>query len=191
MRVPANRFNGLGATINALQTAKSNLQAAGYDGVECRTETVSYPGGSYDQDICSAPGYTGGIDATLASKMTPAQLAAQNAYEQAAGAGSASTPDYFQMTAGAPNMSVSQTTAASGPTAPVQSDWLTTWQQTQNTLTTAANTPAAPANKTTTSGNQTDQSTPATTNNSSLVSGIPDTYLYIGAALVAFMLLRK
>ncbi len=104
------------APINGpLDKAKQALLNAGYAGAECRTETVYYPngsGGSYTQNVCSAPGYDGSFDADLASKMTPAQLAAQRQYELNSGTGEGQLQSYFQATAGAPNIAVGATTGA-------------------------------------------------------------------------------
>lgn len=117
-----------------LQGAKTALLGAGYGGAECRTEKVYSPDGSfYTQNICSAPGYTGGDEANLVAKLTPQQLAAQRAYELANGEGA--QPAYFQMTQGAPNMQVSNYTGGSAAPA-VQAPAKTT-----------APAPAAPANK--------------------------------------------
>lgn len=125
IRGPNSVLRRLGLGDVVLDQAKQRLLDAGYAGVECRTETVYYPnggGGSYTQNICSAPGYDGGFNADLALKMSPAMLAAQRQGELAAGEGH--LQDYFQSTLGAPNIAVSQVTgtAASGA-ATVAADW--------------------------------------------------------------------
>ncbi len=91
--------------------AKAALINAGYAGAECHTEKVFTPDGNfYTQNICAAPGYSGGDEANLVLAMSPAQLAAQRAYEVAQGAGTSATPDYFQWTAGAANIQISNPT---------------------------------------------------------------------------------
>jgi len=95
-----------------LAQAKAKMLAAGYAGAECHTETINDLGGNYTQNVCSAPGYTGGSEANLIAMMSPAQLAAQRAYEQSVGEGTSATPSYFQMTSGDPNVTVSNSTGS-------------------------------------------------------------------------------
>lgn len=187
-------------TTTVLNNAKSALLAAGYTGAECHEETVYYPGGSYQQDICSAPGYTGGSDANLVALMSPAQLAAQRAYETASGEGTSATPDYFQMTAGAPNIAVGQSTAPSGgasaTTANVAPDWFSTLQSQLNNVTKqvtgAAAPPATPISPpaTGTGGSNSTNTAANDSTGGTLIPGVPDIALYIGGALALFLLLK-
>ena len=209
-RIPTLR--GLGddtqATLNAAQQA---LLAAGYTGAECHTETVGYPGGSYTQNVCSAPGYSGGTDASLVTKMTPAQLAAQRGYELNSGEGTPATLDYFQQTAGAPNIAITNSTApaatpgANTPNSSLAPDWFGTLQSQLNNLSSQVATqsapPATPASAPTTTGtsgsttNTTNTTTSGSTSGgalgtSTIISGIPDIAVYAGGALLLVLLLK-
>ncbi len=191
-------------TMSVLNKAKTALQSAGYDGVECHQETVYFPngaGGSYVQNICSAPGYTGGSDANLVALMSPAQLAAQRAYEVAGGEGGASTPSYFQQTAGASNISIGTSTAPttpSGGATNVAPDWFSTLQSQMNNISSqtvgAAAPPATPSSPSATQGTGGSNSTNSAANSSptggTLIPGVPDMYVYLGAAAAAFLLLK-
>lgn len=186
-------------TMAVLNNAKTALTAAGYSGAECHQETVYYPpNGSYVQNICSAPGYTGGTEANLVALMSPAQLAAQRAYEVASGEGTSATPSYFQQTVGAPNIAIGKSTAPSGGAgANVAPDWFSTLQSQQNKVasqvTGAAAPPATPSQAPGTQGTGGSNNNTAANSSSggvSLIPGIPDMYLYIGAALAAFLLLK-
>ena len=80
---------GLGDTLAQLQQAQAKLSQAGYTGVNCETQTVTYPGnpgGSYNQDICSADGFMGGMMVGLVLASSLAQLEAQRALEVSNGA---------------------------------------------------------------------------------------------------------
>lgn len=187
-----------------MSQARQNLIAAGYAGAECHTETVGFPGGSYKQNVCSAPGYTGGTEANLILAMTPQQLAAQRAYEQAQGEGTSATPDYFQMTAGAPNIAVSNPTGGSTPNNPnttstLAPDWLTQLFSTQEAQAKslaaqeqaqqkAAQVPTNITITTTTPSGGSSLLSGIDTTTSSIIKGIPDVFVYAGGALAALLL---
>lgn len=90
-RLKPRSLRGLGNTAQ-LQQAQSLLQQSGYTGVECREEQVYFPGTDpntgknyYTQQICTAPGFTGGftvenvLNSTLATPGRGVNLAAERA----------------------------------------------------------------------------------------------------------------
>lgn len=69
-----------------LTQAEQILRANGYNGATCRTEEVFNPGGgNYTQDVCSAPGFIGGmmVDAILQNRASGGgvDLAAQRKFD--------------------------------------------------------------------------------------------------------------
>lgn len=85
MRMNSQFIVGMG-DVNSDAVAK--YAAAGYKGVTCAPQTVTYPGGSYMQNQCTdATGQP--LSADLASGMTTAQLAAQRTAETNFAAGNA------------------------------------------------------------------------------------------------------
>lgn len=110
---------------DVLSDAKANLEAAGYTGVSCRKERVYFPGvdpntglNYYEQDICDAPGFTGGIMANVAANQANTgqgygvDLAAERAYNIRQGGGDDAS--YFQTFGSAANVQVLNTLLADG-----------------------------------------------------------------------------
>ena len=185
---------GFGDVLTAAQQALVN---AGYANSQCEVQKVCTPAGDcYTQNVCSSPGFEQGFDANLALQMTPAQLAAQKAYELNAGGGNAAQ-DYFQWSNPAPFTSVLQSTSG-GASAPAASTSTTTAANQVNQVAKqtagqsqppVGGTTAPPAGNTST-GNSANQNNTATQQTSSLIPGVPDVVLYIGGALALFMILK-
>jgi hypothetical protein len=97
--VPPPRRNPWGWGMgDLLSDAQAKLAAAGYTGVQCRTERISLPMADpttgrnyYDQNYCSAPGYVGGFQAEAVVNTGMDNLIA----ERAALGFNASNPGYF------------------------------------------------------------------------------------------------
>lgn len=90
--------SGLGSPATVAE-AQRILQAT-YPGAQCRAEEVGYPGGSYVQEVCSAPGFIGGmmVDAILQNRSTgggQVDLAAQRAWDVANGGQHADNISYY------------------------------------------------------------------------------------------------
>lgn len=58
------------------QDAAKAYAAAGFTNVTCGAQTVTSPGGSYTQNVCSIPGYSEGFDAAATVGLSPAQIQA-------------------------------------------------------------------------------------------------------------------
>lgn len=204
------RYRSLG---DVLSDARTNLLAAGYSGVSCRTERVYFPGidpntgkNYYEQNICDAPGFTGGIDADLAAYSANTNnrgygvdLAAERAYNIRQGGGD--DQSYFQTFGNAPNIQVLNSLLADGSrvtgnsAAPVAQQY-----QTQFDAASAKNaiidikpqtqTPAKAAKGTNPLGDATkDESNSFDLGNA--FSDINPMFLVAGAAVVAFLVLKK
>lgn len=182
---------GLG---DSLSDAQARLVAAGYSGAQCGTELVTYPGGSYTQDICSAPGYQGGMEPGLVNQMTPAQLAAQRAYEQNTydtwNPPGGSQQSYFQLDANnAANISNITPVIGGSPVSAPPAAQSAPQQQAASQVSGSAVSHAASG------GAGTSNTIPATTSSgfdfSSLVSGNNILWLAGGAAALLFLMKGK
>ena len=192
-----NMRHGFG---DVLSQAQQDLTNAGYANTQCEVQKVCTPAGDcYTQNVCSAPGFEQGFDANLALQMTPAQLAAQRAYELNAGGGNASQ-DYFQWSNPAPNTSVLQSTSGT-VTAQPGSTAANMAQTAAVKNSVAAVTPTtAPSSSSvaTPSAAPPPAKTDATSSNTNVAGDtisifgteIPTTYLLIGGAALALLLFK-
>lgn len=115
-----NARRGFGDASATLTAAQAALAKAGYVNPQCEVQQVYVPGGTdYTQNVCSANGMPQGFDANLALQMTPAQLAAQLAYEQSSQPTNLvqSGPSYFDWSNAASGTKVLESTTTIKPPA--------------------------------------------------------------------------
>lgn len=200
------RYRTLG---DVLSDARTNLLAAGYTGVSCRTERVYEPGGTYyEQNICDLPGFTGGSDADLAAYSANTNnrgygvnLEAERLYNIRQGGGDDAS--YFQTFGNAPNIQVLNSLLADGSrvtgnsAAPVAQQYQTQFDaaSAKNTIIdikpqTQALAPSNAAKGTNPLGDASkDESNSFDISN--MFSDINPMFLIAGAAVIAFLVLKK